>query len=108
MSSWQENIEINANNVTIADVENLIFEMEESKDKFLQKQASKLYRYLTQYSNESITKAELEYFIMDIRDLIELNSLKERIEDKVLSQKIIQIMSVLLLKGVVSLSTKII
>lgn len=101
MSDWKTALVFSEQEVYDG-VQTVLTELKTSPDMFLHSQGERLEEYLNQLADGAITEQEFETYIADMRDLAKLQILKEKIQQKALVQKTIEILTQLALKGAVS------
>ena len=90
----------------MAEIHDLLKELAASDDSYLQEQAAKVEDYLIQLSQGRITEELCRSYVQDVRDLIELNRLRDKIKNKALAQKAAEVLTQILLQGIATLITK--
>ena len=77
-------------------------ELQESDDEYLQFQATKIKKYISEFESNIIPENLCRSYIQDIKDLIELDNIRDRIKNKALAQKAIEELTKLFMKGIAS------
>lgn len=106
MAHWTELIEVNEEVLDKQEIQNLIDEMKNSDDDFVIEHGFMIERQLYQLANEEITEEEFRSYLQDSYDLILLSRYQLEVRNKALTQKIIEIVGKLIIKGSVSLMGK--
>ncbi|MEK7273676.1 MAG: hypothetical protein AAB296_08835 [Candidatus Desantisbacteria bacterium] len=103
---WEDfidNLKDDAGILAKDELKTLIKTVRNDSEDFIKKQGEKMERYLDQLAEGEITRAQFEGYVMDIKDLTEMQALKMSVAAKVRAQNLAQGMSDLVIKGLLTL-----
>jgi hypothetical protein len=78
----------------------LIKELKESDDEYLQERGNDIERYINQFEEGRLPESLCRSYIQDVRDLIELDRLRDKVKNLALAQRAIEKLTELLMKGI--------
>jgi hypothetical protein len=84
----------------MAEIHDLLEELKESDDEYLQEQAANVEKYISEMEAGIIPEQLCRSYVQDVRDLIELNNLRDNIKNKAMAQKAVEILTKVLMKGI--------
>jgi len=84
----------------MAGIYELIDELKKSNDEYLQKRGKEIEKYINQFEENILHESLCRSYIQDIRDLIELDRLRDKVKNLALAQKAIEKLTSLLMKGI--------
>lgn len=105
-NKWEDfidNLIDNSGKLAKDDLKNLIKSAENDSEEFINAQGVKMERYLTQLATNAITKDEFEGYILDIKNLTEMQALKMSVAGKAKAQSLVNGISNLIINGLLKL-----
>jgi len=100
MNYWEELLAFDKGKLSKDELIHLTESMK-AEGGFLKQQADKLDLYLTQLGDGVITEKEFRSFMIDLRDLTELELIRKRVANVALAQKTLEILGKLLIKSAI-------
>lgn len=85
------------------ELKSLILNTKDDSQAFIQRQGEKLELYLNQLAEGSITKEQFEGYVIDIRDLTKMQSLKMTVAGKASAQRIVKGITKLVINGLMAM-----
>lgn len=106
MSVWEDfinNLKDEAGKLAKDELKDLINTAKTDSEDFIKRQGVKLERYLSQLAKDEITKDQFEGYVIDIRDLTEMQALKMRVVAKAHAQRLANGIENLIIDGLLGL-----
>ena len=98
---WDELLKFDSNKLSNNELSILIEGLRKEAG-FLKQQGDRLDLYLIQLGDNIITEKEFRSLMLDIKDLTELELIRQRVKNIALAQKTLDVLGKLLIQGVVS------
>ena len=104
--SWQtffDDIVDEAGILVKNEVKDLLRMSKEDSDEFIQRQGEKVENYLNQLARGEITKQQLEGYLLDIKDLTEMQALKLSVAARARAQRLAEGITDLIVKRLLAI-----
>jgi hypothetical protein len=105
-SIWEDfidNLKDDAGKLAKNELKELVKNSKEDSEKFIKKQGEKMELYLNQLADGQITKKQFEGYILDIKDLTEMQALKMVVAAKARMQSLAKGIENLIINGLLDL-----
>jgi hypothetical protein len=105
-SKWEEfidNIKDTTGKLAKDELKNLVKDAKSDSEDFIKRQGEKLELYLNQLASGQITKEQCEGYLIDLRDLAEMQALKMSVAAKARAQSLAMGVTNIVLNGLIKL-----
>ena len=105
-SKWEDfidNLKDDAGTLAKKELKDFINSSKTDSEAFVQRQGQKLELYLKQLADGSITKEQFEGYVLDIKDLTEMQALKMSVAAKAKAQYVVTSITNLIMDGLLKL-----
>jgi hypothetical protein len=105
-SNWEsyiDNLKDNAGKLAKDELKGLIKTAKGDSEEFIKRQGEKMELYLSQLAAGQITKAQFEGYVIDIKDLTEMQALKMAVAAKARAQSLATGITNLVLDGLIAI-----
>ncbi len=103
LEKFLDQIKDDSGSLAKGELTNFIDMAKNDNDNFIKEQGNKMETYLTQLATGNITKENFESYILDLKDLSEMQMLKMTVAAKASAQRLVDGISKLILDGLVKL-----
>ncbi len=105
-SMWEDfidNLKDDAGILVKKELKDLLNSTKEDGEDFIKEQGENMKKYLTQLAKKEITKDQFEGYVLDLKDLTEMEALKMLVDSKARAQRLAKGVTDLVINGVLKL-----